>query len=493
MKDIFLVIPVFLPLLFGGFLVLCKRFDKLDCRKITGYVTLLNSLMIWGILLGGIGRKGLMLFRITDRLNIFFRLDGPGMVFAGLISFLWPLAVLYASEYMEEDKHQRSFFGFYTMTYGATAAIAMAGNITTLYVFYEMMTLVTFPLVLHYKNQESREASIVYLVYSFGGATCAFIGMIVMIVTEGSGIFRYGGFLQHVGLNADQIHFLLIIYVVSFFGFGVKAALFPLHGWLPKVSVAPTPVTALLHAVAVVKAGAFAILRLTYYCYGPEMLRGTFAQKVTAFFVMATIFYGSSMAVKEIHFKRRLAYSTISNLSYILLGAVMMCPAGLMAALTHMVFHALMKITAFFCAGAVMKKADKHYIYELDGLGYRMPVTFVCFTIAALSLTGTPLFCGFISKWFIARGALAGGGRLGIIAIGVMMVSALLTAIYMMTVVVRAFYPGKDFDPENISGISDPTWRMLLPITLISSLIIFFGIYSGPLIRFFEQIAKGVI
>ena len=199
------------------------------------------------------------------------------------------------------------------------------------------------------------------------------------------------------------------------------------------------------------------------------------------------------MAVKEIHFKRRLAYSTVSNLSYILLGAVMLCPAGLVAALAHMVFHALMKITAFFCAGAVMHKTDRHYVYELDGLGWRMPVTFVCFTIAGLSLIGVPLLAGFTSKWYLAQAAMSNGGMIGLAGIAVLLVSALLTAIYMMTVVVRAFFPGRDFDFETVSGCQDPSWRMLVPITLFCVLLIFLGIYSRPLLAWFELIAKGVI
>ena len=493
MKESILIIPLLLPILSGGALLLIHDFDKINFRWMTEITVTLNSILIWFIILSGAGRKGLMVFKLTEQLQVFFRIDGMGMVFAGLIAFLWPLATLYAFEYMEHDNNQRSFFGFYTMTYGITAAVAMAGNIVTLYIFYEMLTLITFPLVLHYKNKESREASTAYLVYSIGGATCGFIGMIVMVFAEGSGIFQYGGFLRHVQFDPNQLHLMLIIYVVSFFGFGVKAALFPLHGWLPKASVAPTPVTALLHAVAVVKAGAFAVLRLTYYCYGTEMLRGTWAQEVTACFVMFTIFFGSSMAVKEIHFKRRLAYSTVSNLSYILLGAVMMCPAGLVAALAHMVFHALMKITAFFCAGAVMHKTDRHYVYELDGLGWRMPVTFVCFTISGLSLVGVPLFAGFISKWYLAEAAMTNGGRIGLWAIGVLLVSALLTAIYMMTIVVRAFFPGRDFDMESVKDCQDPTWRMLLPITLFCVLIIALGIFSRPLLAWFELIAKGVI
>ena len=492
MKESIMIIPVLLPIFYGVGLLAFRGIENHDYyKRLTELIVILNSLIIWAILTNHIGKEGIELFSLTSWLNIYFRLDGMGMVFLGLISFLWPFATLYAFEYMEHDKNQRSFFGFYTMTYGVTAAIAMAGNIVTLYIFYELMTLVTFPLVLHYKDRESRNAAIYYLIYSIGGATCAFLGMIFMVMRAGNGIFQYGGFLD--AARTENINLLLLVYVLCFFGFGVKAALFPLHRWLPKASVAPTPVTALLHAVAVVKAGAFSILRLTYYCYGTNMLKGSWAQKVAAAFVMVTIIHGSSMAVKEIHFKRRLAYSTVSNLSYILLGAIMMCPAGLLAALSHLVFHAFTKITAFFCAGAVMHKTDRHYIYELDGLGCRMPVTFTCFTIASLSLMGVPLFAGFISKWNIAQAALAYGGRIGTAGIGVLLLSALLTAIYMLTIVVRAFFPGRDFDYESIKDCEDPSWKMKLPIIVFSIVILVFGICSGPLLSFLELIAKGGI
>ena len=492
MKESIIIIPVFLPILFGVGLLAFRGIENHDYyKKLTELIVIINTLIIWMILINQIGREGFEVFSFNSFLNVYFRLDGMGMVFTGLVSFLWPFATLYAFEYMEHSLNQRSFFGFYTMTYGVTVAIAMAGNIVTLYIFYEMLTLVTFPLVLHYKDRESRNAAIYYLIYSIGGATCAFIGMIFMVMRAGNGIFQYGGFLD--SSRTENMNLLLLVYVLCFFGFGVKAAIFPLHRWLPRASVAPTPVTALLHAVAVVKAGAFSILRLTYYCYGKDMLAGSWAQKIVAAFVMVTIIHGSSMAVKEIHFKRRLAYSTVSNLSYILLGAVMMCPAGLVAALSHLVIHAFTKITSFFCAGAVMHKTNRHYIYELDGLGHRMPVTFTCFTIASLSLMGVPLFAGFISKWNIAQAALENGGVIGIAGIGVLLFSALLTAIYMLTVVIRAFFPGGDFDYDTIKDCQDPSWRMLLPIILFSFIIIVLGVCSGPLLSFLELIAKGGI
>ncbi len=286
----------------------------------------------------------------------------------------------------------------------------------------------------------------------------------------------------------------------------MKAALFPCHGWLPEATVAPTPVTALLHAVAVVKSGAFAVIRLTYFSFGTQFLRGTWAHMAVMAAVMVTIVFGSTMAVKEIHWKRRLAYSTISNLSYILLGTVMMSPLGLAAALSHMVFHAFMKICSFFCAGCVMHQSGRTYVYELDGLGRYMPVTFGCLAVASFSLAGIPPFAGFVSKWNIAQAAfgcgadLAAAGSSGkwlaYAGAGVLLYSAFMTAVYMFTVLVRAYFPKAD-GPEQtpkfesaLQEIRDPGWMMLAPLVIFAAAIIGLGLYSGPVMEIFTEIGR---
>lgn len=504
MKQMILIFPVFLPILYGVLILLFQGKNQEYHPWLTEAVVIVNSILVWTILLCGAGREGFVLFRLTDDLKVFFRLDGAGMVFSGLVSFLWPLANLYAIEYMEDASSKNSFFSLYTISYGVTLGIALAGNLVTLYVFYEFLTIATFPLVLHYRTRESRRAAQIYLYYSIGGAACAFMSLVFIQNFGFTTDFTLGGVLSTGSqlVSSNGIHMntsiLLAMFVLGFFGFGVKAAVFPMHRWLPIASVAPTPVTALLHAVAVVKSGAFAIIRLIYFTYGADFIRGTWAHYIVAGAAMFTICYASTMAVREIHFKRRLAYSTISNLSYIVMGACMMCRAGLIAALTHLVFHAIMKICAFFCAGAVMHKARRNYVYELDGLGYQMPVIFGCFTVAGLSLTGIPLFAGFISKWEIFQAASAQGGGLGIAAFGVLLYSALMTGIYTMTVVVRAFFPRKDsvwFHNNQAEGsaICDPTWKMLLPIGIFAVLLVFLGLHSKPLIDFYKLIAEGGI
>lgn len=256
--------------------------------------------------------------------------------------------------------------------------------------------------------------------------------------------------------------------------------------------MAPTPVTALLHAVAVVKSGAFAIIRLTFYSFGTDFLRGTWAQDVVMAIVMFTIVYGCSRAIKETHIKRRLAYSTISNLSYILFGVTVMTPTGMIGALTHLIFHAVIKIAAFFCAGAIMHQTGRQYVHELDGMGCKMPCVFGVFTVSALALMGVPGLAGFISKWNLASAAVESGNGLAYGGIVCLLVSALLTAIYMFTIVIRAFFPGRNFEISSLEGIKDPNWKMLVPLFIFTAFIIFFGLYSGPVTRFLTDVAGGV-
>lgn len=449
-----------------------------------------NSVLVWYLLFHH-QDSIFTLAHFTGDLSISFRVDGMSMVFAGLVSALWPLATLYAFEYMTKEQHEKIFFLFYTVTYGVTLGIAFAANLMTMYFFYELLTLVTVPLVMHTLTREAILASRKYLCYSLGGAAFAFIGLIFVIVYGSTTDFVPGGVLDPSRIG-DRTNVLLLIYVMAFLGFGVKAAICPFNSWLPQAGVAPTPVTALLHAVAVVKAGAFAAIRLTYYSFGADFVRGTWAQDLLMVIVMFTIVYGCSRAVKETHIKRRLAYSTISNLSYILFGVVLMTPSGMAAALTHLVFHAVMKICSFFCAGAVMHQTDRHYVYELDGMGCKMPAVFGIFTVSALALMGVPGLAGFVSKWNLAAAAVESESVLAYVGIGCLLVSALLTAIYMLTIVVRAFFPGRDLEEKQLEGISDPNWKMLLPLGVFAVVIVYFGLHSAPLVAFLNRVAAGV-
>lgn len=486
-----MIICIILLPIITGILIPLLPFRKRSHKEIfLESAVILNSILVWYLLLHH-SESTFLLAHFTGDLNISFRVDGMSMVFAGLVSGLWPFATLYAFEYMTKEKHENTFFLFYTMTYGVTLGIAFAANLLTMYFFYELLTLVTVPLVMHTLTREAVLASRKYLYYSLGGAAFAFIGLIMIIVYGSTTDFILGGVLDLAKIG-DRTNILLLIYVMAFMGFGVKAAVCPFNSWLPQAGVAPTPVTALLHAVAVVKSGAFAIIRLTYYSFGTEFLRGTWAQTTVMIVVMFTIVYGCSRALKETHIKRRLAYSTISNLSYILFGAVIMTPLGLTGAITHLVFHAVMKISSFFCAGAIMHQTDKRYVHELNGLGYKMPCIFGIFTISALALMGVPGLAGFISKWNLAGAAVDSKNPLAYGGIACLLISALLTAIYMLSIVVRAFFPGKDFDDSSIQDAHDPNWKMLLPLFVFTVFIILFGIHSQPIVDFFYDVAAGI-
>ncbi|MCD8154511.1 MAG: proton-conducting membrane transporter [Clostridiales bacterium] len=521
MNAIILPVLVLFPILSGALIPLLPFKNRTHMMVYVEGAVLVNSALALAAMLNR-PETEFILFRFTSNLTLSFRLDSLGTVFCALISALWPLATLYAFEYMKHEEHEKFFFMFYTITFGITMGIALAEDLVTMYCFYEMLTLATFPLVLHTLTREAVLASRTYLYYSLGGAAFAFIGVIFILIYGTTPDFTAGGVLDLAAIGS-RTNLLLLIYVFCFFGFSVKAAMFPFSGWLPKAGVAPTPVTALLHAVAVVKAGAFAIIRITYYSFGTEFLRGTWAQTAVLVPVIFTIVYGCSRALKETHLKRRLAWSTVSNLSYILFGVALMSPAGLVGALCHMVFHAVMKICSFFCAGAVIYRSGREYIFQLDGLGRKMPRVFGIFTLAGMALMGVPGLCGFVSKWNLVKAAVDSQNPLAYVGIAALMVSALLTAIYMMTIAVRAFFPAKDpkYTSEELGTaaertgeneetakdggktgvshavvpyeeVSDPNWMMLLPLCIFVIAIVCFGLHPQPIVDAFEKIASAM-
>lgn len=489
MSQYWILAAIVLPVL-GGIGIPLLPFRKRGQMLVyTEAVVLLTSAVVWALLLNGT-TETFHVVHFINNLSISFKIDGMTMVFAGLVAVLWPLATLYAFEYMTHEEHEKAFFLFYIITYGVTLGIAFASDMMSMYFFYELLTLVTVPLVMHTLTREAILAVRKYLYVSIGGAAFALMGMIFLIVYGDTCEFSLGGVFSPAAL-AQHGRLLLWIYFFSFMGFGVKAAVFPLSGWLPQAGVAPTPVTALLHAVAVVNAGAFAIIRLTYYSFGTDFLRGTWVQNVCMALAMFTIVYGCSRAVKETHIKRRLAWSTVSNLSYIVFGATVMTPLGLVGALTHFVFHGFMKITSFLCAGAFMHQTGKKYVYEMDGLGKTMKCTFGCFAVSAFGLMGVPGFAGFISKWNLTEAAVSSGNPLAYGGVACLMLSALLTAIYMLSIVRRVFFPGTDIISEE--PVADPGWQMCLPLLVCAAATVLLGLFSAPLVDFFRAVALGTL
>lgn len=481
-----LIFVVLFPMLTAVLIPILPFRKRLHMEIYIEGIVLITSALVLAMLLNQ-PQEACVLFRFIGNLSISFKLDGLGAVFAGLVAVLWPLATLYSFEYMKHESHEKYFFMFYTITYGVTLGIALSENIVSMYCFYEMLSLVTLPLIMHTLTREAILASRTYLYYSLGGAAFAFIGMIFILSYGTTSSFVPGGVLDMSKIGNPSL--ILLIYVICFLGFSVKTAMWPFSKWLPQAGVAPTPVTALLHAVAVVKAGAFTVMRITYYSFGTELLRGTWAQTVVMALVIFTIVYGCSRALKETHLKRRLAWSTVSNLSYILFGVVMMSPQGLTGALSHMIFHAVMKICSFFCAGAIIYKTGRQYVHEMDGFGRKMPKVFVIYTISGLALMGVPGLCGFISKWNLVKAALDNGTVLAYVGIAALLISALLTAIYMLTISVRAFFPGKNFDYGKLQNVEDPNWLMILPLVVFAVAMFWFGLHSEPVVHALESIA----
>lgn len=468
MSDLIIVI---LPVLAGTYILTVSSSKTSYIHALSLTVTIAVSLAVWAKILAP-EDAGTGLAMITEDLVLYLRLDSLGRFFAGLVSLLWPFTVIYAFGYLRDDEKQNTFFGFFTMAYGVTLGVSMSGNLFTLYCFYELLTLSTVPLVMHTMTRDAIRAARTYFAYSLGGAAFAFASML---------FFTLSG-----ELYADPV-LTRAFWLAGFFGFGVKAALFPLHKWLPKASVAPTPVTALLHAVAVVKSGVFAIIRLTWYAYGPDVIRDTPAQYIALAFAAFTILYGSSMAVRETHLKRRLAYSTVANLSYIIFGVMLLTPSGLAAALAHMAFHAVMKILLFFCAGNVTSFTGREFVRETDGLGTTMKLTFAAFTLGALSLTGIPPLPGFVSKWMLLEAASECGGAAAYIGAGAILISAFLTAVYSLTVVRRAYFPSGKILPEP-PGVSDR--RMTSAVAILAVLLIAAAVFAGRLTDIFTLIAE---
>lgn len=490
MNQYWILIAILLPMV-GGVAVRFFPYKKLGQLYlfIEGFM-ITTSVIVWNLILNGTTEVFHVVHFFND-MSISFKIDGMTMVFAGLVSILWPLATLYAFEYMEHHDRKETFFMFYSIAYGVTLGIAFASDMLSMYFFYELLTLSTVPLVMHTLKREAVLASRKYLYYSLGGAAFALMGMVFLMVYGDTLEFTMGGVLS-MDKVAGHEDMLLWIYLFAFLGFGVKAAIFPVSGWLPTAGVAPTPVTALLHAVAVVKAGVFAIIRLTYYSFGTEFLRGTWVQNVVMALAMFTAVYGCSRAVKESHIKRRLAYSTVSNLSYIIFGVTIMTPLGLVGALCHLVCHAVMKICSFMCAGAFMHQTGKKYIFDMDGLGSKMPVIFCTMTFSGMGLMGVPGLAGFVSKWNLAAAAVDSKNPLAYVGIACLLVSALLTAIYMMSVSIRAFFPPRGFEHEVIADATDPGWKMCFPIILCAALTLILGLFSSPLVEFFRNVAAGI-
>ena len=485
------LVPVLFPMVTGAFLLIRPIEERNLRQRYVAAAVIVNAVLALAVLMGG-PKDSLTFLRFSDALHLTLSVDGLGRVFGIMVSLLWPVTTFYSFEYMKHEGGESKFFGWFTISFGVVLGVAMSQNFMTLYFFYELLTLATLPLVMHSMDGKARYAGKKYLIYSLSGAAFAFLS-IVLLLSYGKDLsFTYGGVLNLAQIgNQNKMFLMEMAYILGFFGFGVKAAVFPFHGWLPDASVAPTPVSALLHAVAVVKSGVFAVMRLTYFGYGADFLRGSWAQQLVMGFTIITIVYGSAMALRTPHLKRRLAYSTISNLSYILFSVTLMTPAGLAGGIAHMVFHAAIKITLFFVAGAVICKTHREYIYEMDGFGKAMPKTMFAFTAASLGLMGIPPLAGFVSKWSIGTAAVT-EGTLGVIGAAALIVSALLTALYLVAVMLRAYFPANEATVD-LTHVEDPNRLMTVPLIGLAIVSVLLGLCASPLMELFRAIGAGLM
>jgi len=429
-------------------------------------------------------------FELLPGLELILHADALSILFASLSAVLWLVTTVYAIAYLEHSPNRARFFGFFSLCVSATMGIAMAGNLLTLFLFYELLTLTTWPLVVHNGTPEALAAGRSYLRYTLTGGVVLLTALVWLYGLAGNAVFTPGGFLAP--LAAAHGDALTLIFVMLVAGFGVKAGLIPLHGWLPKAMVAPAPVSALLHAVAVVKAGAFGIIRTVEDVYGLELVAELGMRLPLITVASWTIVIGSLLALREHHLKRRLAYSTVSQVSYIVLGIAV---GGLLATsggMVHLVHQGLMKITLFFCAGIFGLLLGVKRIDQLDGLGRRMPWVSGAFTVAALGMIGLPPLVGFISKWYLASGALAAGMPL---VLAVLITSALLNAAYFLPLVRRLWLnpPGTLVEaPIEIGRL--PRLALMSSAVATAALVVVLGVLAAhPLspLNWVVKIAQG--
>ena len=485
MKTLLLILPILLPIVLA---LLWRRMDLKGGRlNAATLCTILVSAVLAAVnaLLPEAGEISL---RWTDMLTLSLRVDGLSKIWLLLVAVIWPGVALYATEYLEHDANPARFYLFYTVTQGILHALAMSGNLVTFYMFYEAMTLLTVPLVLHNMDKEAVAAAIKYLIYSVIGASAALIGIFFVGSVGGNGDFAAGT------LTAEQLSgkegLAMGIFMAMLVGFGVKAGMFPLHGWLPTAHpVAPAPASAVLSGV-ITKMGVLGAARVVFSIAGAERLRGTWVQMALLGLTLLTILMGSLLALKEKKLKKRLAYSSVSQVSYVLFGLFTMTEIGFVGAVLHIIFHSLMKNTLFMAAGSIIHKTEKTRVEEMDGLGRRMPWTYAFFAVASLGLVGIPPTGGFISKWNLAQGALATGLSYAWIGPVALLISAVLTAGYLFTVVIKGCFPGEEAEtgPRCEAG-----WRMLAPMAVYAALIVGLGIFSGGIIDYLQTLAQALL
>lgn len=428
--------------------------------------------MIFGVFQGQLYETR---FTLLPGIDFVLRADALSMLFAGLSSLLWLFTTIYAIAYLEQSPNRSRFFGFFSLCVASTMGIALAGNLFTFLIFFEMLTLSTYPLVVHRGTKNSLAAGKSYLRYTLVGGAVLLLAIALLHTMVGPSDFAETGVLKDVSPALYPV--LIVLFFLFIIGLGVKAAIVPLHGWLPLAMVAPAPVSALLHAVAVVKAGAFGIVRVVYNVYGIEFSAQLGVLVPLAVIATVTILWGSIQALRQTEVKKRLAYSTVSQVSYIVLGTSLFGPVGTVGGLVHLLHQGIMKVTLFFCAGNYAETLGIHKIKELNGAGARMPLTSIGFTIGALGMIGIPPTAGFVSKWYLGIGAANAGMEW---VIGVLILSSMLNAAYFLPILYRLwFLPASAWPNEHIPAKRFEThYGLLIPMVATATMSLVAGLLA---------------
>jgi multicomponent Na+:H+ antiporter subunit D len=426
-----------------------------------------------------------ILFRILPGVELAFRVDAFGLLFAAGASLLWILTSFYSIGYLRslEEHAQTRYFSCFALALSATIGVAFSANLFTLFLFYEALTLVTYPLVGHKETAEAKAGARKYVIYLLGAAKVFLIAGIILIYNvAGTLEFRNGGILSAAQIK-EQPMLLLLIFALFLFGFA-KNALMPLHSWLPAAMVAPTPVSALLHAVAVVKTGVFSTLRVFLFVFGLHAMREVRGDQLALIAASVTILVGSLLALGQDNLKARLAFSTVSQLSYIILGAALLNSSGVLGGIAHITNHAVSKITLFFCAGSIYVSTHKTEISQLSGLARRMPWTMAAFAFSSLSVVGIPLTSGFVSKWYLALGAVE---RHSLTLLGVLLVSSLLSAAYLGQILYKAYFEFEKESPAH-GEVREVPW-IVAPLMISAAASVLLGLYPSLVLG----LARGIM
>ncbi|HSJ05825.1 MAG TPA: proton-conducting transporter membrane subunit [Longimicrobiales bacterium] len=455
-----------------GLIIALLKEERVALRIALNLAGAVAKIAFVGLMLAGVLQQHIYVWRfsVMPGLEITLIGDPLALLFVTLSAILWLITTIYAIGYLEGSPNRSRFFSFFSLCVTATAGIALAGDLFTFIVFYEALTWATYPLIVHRGTEASLRAGRIYIAYTVTGGTVLLMGIVWLYSLTGTLGFVDGGFVQ--GAAPGQDAQLAIIFVLLVAGLGVKAALVPLHGWLPIAMVAPAPVSALLHAVAVVKAGAFGIVRVLYSVYGVEYATLIGVAPLLALAAGFTILYGSIRALSQDDLKKRLAYSTVSQVSYITLGVATLGPIATLGGLVHLVHQGLMKITLFFCAGNLAETHELKRVSELDGVGRRMPLTMAAFTLSAFGMIGLPPTAGFISKLYLGMGGVQ-AGQPWIVA--VLVGSSILNAAYFLPIIHRAWFAPARGEVRR----HEAHWLLLWPTLAAAGLALAAGLFAA--------------